>query len=219
MDIVKLNTRERTGKGKSYARKIRADGWIPATYYGHDRKPRSIEVDYRNMLSVVQNNKEMHIMDLDMKDEDESRAIIKDMQTDVLRKEKILHVDFQHVSMKEKVTVSCPLHIEGTPIGVSRDGGLLQHTADSLSIECLPGNIPEHITVDVSHMEVGDSIHVRDIQQEGIEIKDSEDEVLAAVMMPKQEAAEEEEGVAEEAQSEEAAETEDETGENQSENG
>jgi large subunit ribosomal protein L25 len=139
------------------------------------------------MLSLIQNKKEMHILDLGLEDETESQAIIKDIQTDVLRSEKILHVDFQHVSMKEKVSVTCPLHIEGTPIGVSRDGGMLQHSTDSLSIECLPGDIPEYISVDVSKLEVGDTVHVRDLHEENIEITSSPDEIIASVTVPKRE--------------------------------
>ena len=210
MDIVKLEARNRTGRGKSYTRKARAEGWLPAVYYGHGLESKAIEVNAREFAKLVRARQTTHLIGLHL-DGEELPTVIKEIQRDVLRLEGFEHVDFQHVSMDEKVTMEIPVEVEGTPVGVKESGGILEHPVRHVMVACLPGNIPEKVAVDVSGLDVGDSIHIRDIDIADVEIKNSPDEVVAAVSAPTKEelpeevVAEGEEGGAEGGEAEAAA--------------
>ncbi len=183
MDIVKLKTRVRSGSGKSYTRKARRQGWVPAIYYGRNRQPKNIEVDANNFSVLVRMKKTRSLVNLELEGEkDEAIAIIKEIQRDILDEKKFLHIDFQHVDMNEKVTVKVPVELVGIAIGVKEQGGVLGRPAKFLNVECLPVNIPEKISVDVSALKIGDSIHVRNITVPDAVIKDSPDEVVAVVI-------------------------------------
>ncbi len=187
MDIIKLNARSRSGSGKSYAHKARVAGWIPAIYYGHNRQPMTIEINGNEFTTLVRRKKTRSLFNLQglSGEGGESVAIIKEIQRDIIDRKKFLNIDFQHVAMDEKVTVEVPVELTGLPpIGVKEMGGVLQHSAKTIRVECLPANIPEKITVDVSMLKIGDSIHIRDISVVNAVIKDSPDEVVAVVIQP-----------------------------------
>jgi len=187
VDIIKLTARQRTGSGKSYTRKARVAGWVPAIYYGHNMQPKTIEISAAEFTTLVRQKKTRHLFELQglREDNGESVAIIKEIQRDIIDRKKFLHIDFQHVAMNEKVTVQVLIELVGLPpIGVKESAGVLQHSAKTIKIECLPANIPEKINVDVSKLDIGDSIHIRDIIVENAVIKDSPDEVVAVVIMP-----------------------------------
>jgi large subunit ribosomal protein L25 len=187
VDIIKLNARPRSGSGKSYTHKVRITGWIPAIYYGHNRQPKTIEINGNEFISLVRQKKTRSLFNLQGLAEEgqEAVAIIKEIQRDIIDRKKFLHIDFQHVAMDEKVTVEVPVELTGLPpIGVKEMGGVLQHSAKTIRVECLPANIPEKISVDVSMLKIGDSIHIRDISVVNAVIKDSPDEVVAVVIQP-----------------------------------
>jgi large subunit ribosomal protein L25 len=187
LDIVKLKARPRSGSGKSYTRKARVHGWIPAIYYGRNRQPKTIEIDALEFTTLVRTKKTRSLFNLGLTEEGggESVAIIKEIQRDVINRKKFLHIDFQRVAMDEKVTVGVPVELTGLPpIGVKEMGGVLQHPAKIIRVECLPANIPDKIFVDVSLLKIGDSIHIRDITVPNAVIKDSPDEVVAVVIIP-----------------------------------
>jgi large subunit ribosomal protein L25 len=187
LDIVKLKARPRSGSGKSYTRKARVQGWIPAIYYGHNRQPKTIEIDALEFTQLVRAKKTRNLFNLGLTDEGggEAVAIIKEIQRDIIDRKKFLHIDFQRVAMDEKVTVGVPVELTGLPpIGVKEMGGVLQHPAKIIRVECLPANIPDKILVDVSMLKIGDSVHVRDIVVTNAVIKDSPDEVVAVVIVP-----------------------------------
>jgi len=162
-------------------------GWIPAIYYGHNRQPKTIEIDALEFTQLVRAKKTRNLFNLGLTDEGggEAVAIIKEIQRDIIDRKKFLHIDFQRVAMDEKVTVGVPVELTGLPpIGVKEMGGVLQHPAKIIRVECLPANIPDKILVDVSMLKIGDSIHVRDIVVSNAVIKDSPDEVVAVVIVP-----------------------------------
>jgi large subunit ribosomal protein L25 len=205
LDIIKLKTRTRTGAGKSYTRKARAAGWVPAIYYGKTTQPVSIEVDHHEFSAVVRKRHLTHLFDLGLgKTQEESIAVIKDVQRHVIKDEFFYHIDFQHVAMNETVTVHCPVEIVGTAIGVKDESGVLGNPVKALTIECLPMNIPDKITIDVSELHVGNSIHVRDLSIENITIKDAPEEVIAVVTHATREVVETSEEEGEEAEAPEA---------------
>ena len=190
MDIIKLTARQREGIGKSYTRKARAQGWIPAIYYGHNFDPIKIEVNHKEFTAIVRGKKQSHLIDLGISEgESKSIAVIREVQKHVLKDEKFYHIDFLHVDMNEKVIVDCRLEITGVAAGV-KEGGVLGHPIQSVKVECMPADIPEKIVVDVTNLGIGDSIHVRDISIPNVTIKEAPDEVLAVVTRATREAEE-----------------------------
>lgn len=189
MEILKLKSRSRAGSGKSYTRKTRVDGWVPAIYYGNEREPMKIEVDKKELSALVRGRKLTHLIDLGLSDggKEASIAVVREFQRHVYKDDLFLHVDFQHVDMNKKVVVDCHVELVGIPIGVKDNGGVLGHPIKKIKVECMPLEIPEKITVDVSGLDIGDSIHVRDVKLVNAVIKDSPDEVLAVVTHPTRE--------------------------------
>jgi large subunit ribosomal protein L25 len=188
VDIVKLEVRKRSQTGKSYARKARSSGWIPASYYGHDREPQNIEVNAREFGVILRKKQRTHLIDLGVDGENgDSIVIIRDVQRHPVMYMHVLHIDFQKVAMDEEVTVECPIEIVGMPREVMDGTGILGHPVQRLTISCFPMNIPEKIEVDVSELEIGHSIHVRDLSVENVTIKDNPDEVVATVTHPAKE--------------------------------
>jgi large subunit ribosomal protein L25 len=189
LEIIKLTSRQRSGTGKSYTRKARVQGWVPAVYYGHNRDSVKIEINAKEFATLVRQRKTTHLVDLGLgKSQDDSIAVIKEVQRDVIKNDWFIHIDFQHVAMNEKVTVRVPLELAGIPIGVKESHGILDHPVKSVHIECLPMDIPEKVVIDVSALNIGNSIHVRDVVIPNLVIKESPDEVLANVTHPTREA-------------------------------
>ena len=190
MDVLKLSARTRTGTGKSYTRKARVAGWIPAAYYGHNRETKAIEINEREFQRLVRAKKANHLIDLALPgEENDCVSVIKEIQRDCIKDDRFLHIDFQHVAMNEKISVDCMVELVGLPIGVKDDGGILEHPLRRIHIECLPANIPEKLTVDVSGLHIGESIHVKDVSFENVTIKSAPEEVLAVVLAPSKEEA------------------------------
>ncbi|MFP4198458.1 MAG: 50S ribosomal protein L25/general stress protein Ctc [Halanaerobium sp.] len=184
MERHSIEAELRTETGKGVARKIRRNGLIPGVVYGRGNEPRSIKVDPLDIEKLLQSNA---IFDLTFVGEDgegdEAVVIIKDYQKDVI-KQNLLHVDFQFISMDEKITVSVPMHLEGEAAGV-RDGGVLQQLLREIEIDALPAEIPEEITIDISELEVGESLSVADLElPEGIDLVTDSDEVIVTVVTP-----------------------------------
>ncbi|NLP01330.1 MAG: 50S ribosomal protein L25 [Fibrobacter sp.] len=182
MDIIKLKTRPRSGSGKSYTRKARMQGWVPAIYYGRNHEPVNIEVDGKEFATIVRTKKLTHLIDLGIgSNGDDSIAVIREVQRHVLKDNIFFHIDFQKVAMNEKVTIEVPVVTVGISVGVKENNGVLGVPVKKVTIECMPSDIPENITIDVSALDIGDSIHVRDVVVPNITIKEAPEEVLAVV--------------------------------------
>jgi len=182
MERHSIEAELRTETGKGAARRIRRSGLIPGVVYGRGNEPRSIKVDPLDIEKLLQSNA---IFDLTFVGEDgeESTVIIKDYQKDVI-KQNLLHVDFQFISMDEKITVSVPMRLEGEAVGV-HDGGVLQQLLREIDIDVLPSEIPEEITIDISELEVGESLSVVDLElSEAIDLVTDSDEVIVTVVTP-----------------------------------
>jgi large subunit ribosomal protein L25 len=182
MERHSIEAELRTETGKGAARRIRRSGLIPGVVYGRGNEPRSIKVDPQDIEKLLLSNA---IFDLTFVGEDgeESTVIIKDYQKDVI-KQNLLHVDFQFISMDEKITVSVPMNLEGEAVGV-RDGGVLQQLLREIDIDVLPSEIPEEITIDISELEVGESLSVADLElSDTIDLVTDSDEVIVTVVTP-----------------------------------
>ncbi len=164
---VKLTAQTRTLVGRTAVNKLKQDGVVPAVIYGARQQPQNLQIsarDIRNLLGHVAG--ENVLVDLEIEDGGEKSskmALIQEVQHHPIGGE-ILHVDFHAVSMDETIEADIPVEPVGEPNGVRNFGGILEQSVRSLEIECLPRDLPEIITVDVSNLNVGDSIHVKDIK-------------------------------------------------------
>jgi large subunit ribosomal protein L25 len=161
---VKLKAEPRPEVGRSAVRKLRARGFIPAVIYGGNDKPQPLQVSARDINAMMsQASGENVLVELEIGGDGQSRtALVQEVQHSPVRGE-IRHVDFHAISMDQMIQAEVPLEPVGTSVGVKTFGGLLEQSLRILAIECLPGDLPDRITVDVSQLNIGDAIHVRDI--------------------------------------------------------
>jgi large subunit ribosomal protein L25 len=209
MERMSLVAEKREGYGKGYARALRREDMVPAVLY-REGKSQSIKLSKSALTRIINTmSGEQVIVDLEFADGEKKIALLKDYQIDPIRGE-LLHTDFFEVSLTEAVRVSVHITPTGEAIGVKRDSGILQHNLREVEIECLPDNIPERIEVDISQLEIGQSIHVSDLKfGEEIKLMTDTEELILAIIPPVVEevAAPVEEGAVEEVP-EEAAEPE-----------
>src|SRR5438046_4077999 len=183
---VKLKAEPRMDVGRAAVRKLRARGLIPAIIYGGKDKPRPLQVAAREINAMMSHaSGENVLVELEVAGEDSSRtALVQEVQHSPVGGE-IRHVDFHAVSMDQMIQAEVPLEPTGIAVGVKTFGGLLEQSLRSLAIECLPADLPDRITVDVSQLNIGDSIHVRDIQlPSGVTAKVQPDLTAFSVVAP-----------------------------------
>lgn len=164
MEIFDLNATERKSTGKGHARALRRQGLVPAVLYGPETETIPLTICTLDLETIYQESGAEHvILNLIIKNGGtlNKTAMVKEMQVSPLTNQ-CLHVDFYEISMEKEITVKVPVELTGKSKGVE-DGGLLQLIRYELEVTCLPGNIPGKIAVDVSDLEVGDSIHVENI--------------------------------------------------------
>jgi large subunit ribosomal protein L25 len=162
---VKLKAEPRLNVGRSAVRKLRARGLIPAVIYGGNDNPQPLQVAARDINVIMgQASGENVLVELEIAGEGPSRtALVQEVQHSPVGGE-IRHMDFHAISMDQTIQAEVPLEPVGVAVGVKTFGGLLEQSLRALAIECLPGDLPDRITVDVSQLNIGDAIHVRDIQ-------------------------------------------------------
>lgn len=179
-----ISARTREGTGKGAARTSRREGRIPGVLYGHGEESVSLSVDANELQKLVHSiSIENTIVDLDIGKGEPYKVLIREVQRHPFRDE-FIHIDFFHVVMDEKIQVEIPIVLTGTPTGVKNKGGVLDHQLRELEVFCLPGNIPEKVEIDVSDLDIGDSIHVSDIQLPDVEILTELDRAVVAVLAP-----------------------------------
>ena len=181
-----LTAEIREGVGKEKAKKLRAKGLIPAIFYGPKSQTISLVIDSKELSKALQTEAgENVLIDLDIQkgnQSDRKVVMLKDIQIDPLQRI-TLHTDFYEVTMDEMVTVEVPVHLIGKPEG-TKVGGILEQVRRVIQIQCLPGDIPKSIDVDVSSLKIGDSIHVQDIQVEKAKIISDTNFTIATVVPP-----------------------------------
>ena len=183
---VKLKAEPRQDVGRSAVRKLKARGFIPAVIYGGNDKPQPLQVSARDINAMMsQASGENVLVELEIGDGGQSRtALVQEVQHSPVGGE-IRHVDFHAVSMDQMIEAEVPLEPVGTAVGVKTFGGLLEQSLRALAIECLPGDLPDRITVDVSALNIGEAIHVRDIQlPQGVTAKAQVDLTAFSVVAP-----------------------------------
>jgi large subunit ribosomal protein L25 len=168
MAEVKLKAQIRKERGKRTAKKLRAKGKVPGIVYGKGIEPVLIELDAREVHFLTHGahaaSLESVIVSLEMGDEggrDSRSTLIKEMQVDPI-KDEVIHIDFHQISLEERIHARIPVVTVGECRGVST-GGILEHTLRELDVACRAMDLPEEATVDITELELGESIHVRDI--------------------------------------------------------
>ncbi len=183
---VKLKAELRTSVGRSAVRKLKARGIIPAVIYGGRDKAQPLQVAARDINTMMSHaSGENVLVELEIAGEKSSRtALVQEVQHSPVGGD-IRHVDFHAISMDETIQAEVPLEPIGTANGVKNFGGLLEQSLRALTIECLPRDLPDRITVDISQLNIGDSIHVRDIQlPSGVTAKVPVDLTAFSVLAP-----------------------------------
>jgi large subunit ribosomal protein L25 len=183
---VKLKVEPRMSVGRSAVRKLKARGVIPAIIYGGKDKPQPLQVSARDINAMMSHaSGENVLVELEVAGEKSNRtALVQEVQHSPVSGD-ILHIDFHAISMDETIQAEVPLEPTGIPNGVKNFGGLLEQSLRVLTIECLPRDLPDRITVDVSQLNIGDSIHVRQIQlPSGVTSKVPPDLTAFSVLAP-----------------------------------
>lgn len=184
MAQVTLSARVRNTKGKGAARKLRREKKVPAVFYGPKAQPTNLSVSYADLQALIKStSSENIILQLRIESDQgvEARSVIlKELQTDPI-KPVYYHADFYEIAMDKELTLNIAIQLVGTPAGTV-EGGMLQHVKRELQVSCLPGNMVESIQVDVSALNIGDAVHVKDIVlPEGIRSLEDEEETVALV--------------------------------------
>ncbi|HTK31509.1 MAG TPA: 50S ribosomal protein L25 [Candidatus Saccharimonadaceae bacterium] len=183
MSVIPLTGERREGLGKGGARKARAAGRIPGVLYGHGETPIPVSVGARDFELALRHHKGANPLVNLALGGSEYTALIRDAQYDPLTHH-ILHLDFQHISLTETVEVEVLVHVTGLAVGVKDGGGILEHILRQVEVRCLPTAIPASIDVDVSALNIGDSIHVRDLSVPNVTILTDGDATVATVVAP-----------------------------------
>ncbi len=209
MSTQELQAKERSTTGSAAAKKMRRLGEIPAIAYGRGQAPRHLTLNNRELRHHLKHHGASGLLTLNVEGRDGIPTIIKSIQTNPVSHE-VETVDFLRVSLTETIEAQVNILLEGEPIGVVQDGGILVQALHILDISALPQNLPEHITVDVSALELGGAaILVSDLEMpEGVTVITEGEEAVAVVNMPQLEP-EPEEGEAVEGEEGEAVEGED----------
>jgi len=178
-----LGAVKRDDAGKGVARKMRASGRVPAVLYGKDMDTMSLSLDAREALRLFQAiSVENTIVDLKVKGVKESfQTLVREIQTHAVRPD-LIHIDFLRIQKGVVVDVEIPVHLTGIPAGVKMEGGTLEQIIHELPVRCIPSKIPESFEVDVSALEVGDSLHVSAIEvPEDVEVTIDVERTLCSV--------------------------------------
>lgn len=162
----KLQAQTRTSLGRSAVNKIKQQGLVPAVIYGGTEPPQSLSINAREISNLLARAVSEHVLvDLEIADGGQVQnrlALIQEVQHHPLRRH-VLHVDFHAVRADEKIHAEIPIETIGEPNGVRNFGGILELALHALQVECLPRDLPDVITIEVSALNVGEAIHVKDV--------------------------------------------------------
>ena len=190
MDAVNLAAASRNSTGKGTARSLRRDGKVPAVIYGHGRAPQALAVEkiaVNKLLDVI--GGETVLIDVAIDGAAPVKAIVREVQRNPVRRADVIHLDLYAVVATEPIIVDVPVHIVGTAEGVRNQGGVLDHHLHRLTIKCLPGDIPEHVEIDVTALGVGDAIHVSDLSVPKVEMQHDGDVSIVSILQARVEEA------------------------------
>ena len=184
---ITLKAQKREGTGKGVARKLRQEGRVPAVLYGRELGTMHLSLDTHEAENLFHSiSTENTIVGLKVEGVGEPfQTLVREIQSHPF-KSSLIHVDFLRIQAGVAVDVEVPLHLIGDPIGVKNSGGVLEQVLNELPVKCIPSKIPKLIEVDVSELDINDSLHVYDLElEEGINITVDEGRTICAVAIPK----------------------------------
>lgn len=189
MKPIPLKARMRTGSGKKSAHALRKTEEIPAILYGHKKDPVSLAVPEHDFWQILHRATTEHLileLDIDGMSMDEHLVLVRDVQHHPVSGG-VLHIDFQRISLQERITVGIPIVLAGVPRGVKEFGGILDYSVREASIDTTPAQIPDSVEIDVSELMIGQSIHISELISlyPGIEFVDDPQLTIAHVSAPK----------------------------------
>ena len=185
-ETVVLEAQSRKEEGKSQAKALRRDGFIPAVVYGEGKQTHSITLSHHDFVRLVHQHHHLEsiLVTLKIKGHGSRKVLVKEIQYHPVHGD-VVHIDFQEISLTEKIKVNVGIVAKGEPVGVKQEEGVLNHLLWELEVECLPTQIPEEIHVDVSQLKIGDTIHVRDISlPDGVKSMVDADSIVFSVEPP-----------------------------------
>ncbi|MCK5580933.1 MAG: 50S ribosomal protein L25 [Candidatus Omnitrophica bacterium] len=192
MEEIKLDVQIRKEVGRRSVKSVRQEDSVPAVVYGGDREPTNIKFDRRTYEKIRRQHQgesivfHLNVCEGEKKLRDYS-VIVKEEQHNPVS-DKIVHIDFKRISLKEEIEVKVPIAAKGEASGVKNDDGSLDHTLWELDVVCLPTDIPQHLDVDVSALEIGGAIHVKDIVlPQGVKTNHDPEAVVLSVLPPRRE--------------------------------
>ncbi|MBB5063189.1 50S ribosomal protein L25 [Granulicella mallensis] len=181
----------RTGTfNKGHARRVRVSGLIPAVVYGAGQESVAVTVDPRVITKILYSESGHNtIFDLAIEGKGTNKVMIVDWQHEPI-KGKLLHIDLKRIAMDKAMRVSIPVQLIGVPVGVKSNGGVLGQVLHEVEVECLPGDIPDHIDIDVTNLDINGAIHISDLpHSDKLKFLGEEDALVAHVTIAKEEAA------------------------------
>ncbi|MDI6781939.1 MAG: 50S ribosomal protein L25 [bacterium] len=182
MHQVELNVSLREKKGKEANKKLKANGTVPAILYGREKENISLTINAKELAKVISAG-ENAIISMTLADNMQETVVLKDWQLHPYNGT-ILHADFYRISLEESIEVKVPLEILGTAPG-QKTGGVMDILLREVEVRALPLQVPDKFEVNVSYLEIGDIIHVKDIQMgEGIEILSDPEQVIVTLTVP-----------------------------------
>lgn len=180
---ARLTAEPREEAGTGPARQLRRQGQIPAVIYGHGQESKNLKVQRQELeLLLDRINVENTLVDLEI-DGTSRKVLIREVQRHPW-KPRILHVDFFNIRVDEKIRVAVPIRFVGNPVGVSEAGGILQQNRHEIEVECLPDEIPEEFELYVGDLDIGDSLHVADLNTGGVRPQEELELTLCVVVPP-----------------------------------
>src|SRR5438552_2000784 len=190
MAEIVVSAKGREERGKNAARRLRREGLIPGVVYGGKGDNVAVAVDPKSLKKVLRSEAGRNaILKLDIAGSGSTNAILKSWQVDPI-KENFLHADFYRIAMDVAIRVTVPIHVLGEARGVKVDGGILELIMRAVEVECLPGDIPEHIDIDVSDLGINGALRVSDLPAtDKVKILEGADQVVVHVVSVKEEVA------------------------------
>ena len=188
MAEILVSAKGRTDRGKNAARRLRSEGLIPGVVYGGKGENITVAVDPKTLHKVLRSERGRNtILKLDIADHGSTNAILKSWQVDPI-KENFLHADFYRIAMDVAIRVTVPIHTTGEARGVKVDGGILELIMREVEVECLPGDIPERIDIDVSDLGLNGALRVSDLPAtDKVKILEGGEQVVVHVVSVKEE--------------------------------
>ncbi len=165
-------------------RNLRKNGMIPAVVYGGNEGPINVAVNMKEFLKIIKEAKNS-VITLNYENH-EDLVIVKEIQKHVVT-DQIIHVDFNRVALDKKIDIKVPIRFVGEPYGVKTQGGIAEYDMREVNVRCLAVDIPHEITVDISHLKIGDSIRIKDIKADKFEIRENPENIVISIISAKEE--------------------------------